>query len=303
MGERRAFVNLNAAFQRDGAFVSIPTGVAIDRPIHIVHVATGRSRIQHVRNSVALGASARASVVEHYVGTEDVAYLTNAVTTIELAEDATLDHVLLECEGAAARHLMTLDARVARNAHLHSHAVSLGGALVRNEIDVVLTAPGAECELDGLFLAGGDRHVDNQTTIDHAAPHGTSRQLYKGVLDGRAHGIFNGKVVVRPGAQKTSAQQSNPNLLLTDGAEIDTRPNLEIHADDVKCAHGSSVGRLDEDALFFLRSRGIPATRARAMLCRAFAAEVIDTIPAAEVRERIAARIAGFFGDETELSA
>jgi Fe-S cluster assembly protein SufD len=145
--------------------------------------------------------------------------------------------------------------------------------------------------------------VDNQTTIDHVAPQGTSRELYKGVLDGRSHGIFNGKVIVRPDAQKTNAWQSNPNLLLADGAEIDTRPNLEIHADDVKCSHGSTIGRLDEDALFFLRARGIDAEFAREMLCRAFAAEIIDAIPIAEVCDRIGKRVAAVFGGEPERSA
>lgn len=299
----RAFVALNTAFQRDGAFVSIPRGIAVENAIHVVHVATGRSRVHHLRHVIAVEESAKAAIVEHYVAVADSAYLTNAVTTAHVSDNGSLDHVILECEAAAAQHLGTRDARIAASAHYRSYVVSLGGALVRNEIGAVLAEPGAECDLNGLFIASGTRHVDNQTTIDHAAPNGTSRELYKGVLAGRSHGIFNGKVVVRPGAQKTNAWQSNPNLLLAEGAEIDTRPNLEIHADDVKCSHGSTVGRLDEDAVFFLRARGIARARAVEMLCHAFAAEVVDSIPVAEVRERIGQRVAEAFGDATELPA
>jgi Fe-S cluster assembly protein SufD len=302
-GDSRAFVALNAAFQRDGAFVSLPRGVTVEEPIHIVHVATGGSRVHHLRNLIGIEESAQAVVVEHYIATGPDPYVTNAVTTVRVAENSTLDHVVLECEGESAQHLATCDAQLAGNACYRSHVVSLGGALVRNEVSVELAAPGTECDLNGLFIAGGTRHVDNQTTIDHATPNGTSRELYKGILDGRSHGIFNGKVVVRPKAQKTNAWQSNPNLILGDGAEIDTRPNLEIHADDVKCAHGSSVGRLDEDAVFFLRSRGIAEKQARQMLCRAFAAEVIEAIPVREVRERVGRLVARFFGGEAELPA
>jgi len=299
----RAFVALNAAFQRDGAFVLVPRGIAVERVLHVVHVATGSNRAHHLRNVIAVEESAKAVVVEHYIATDDSAYVTNTVTTARVDGNASLDHIVLECESARAHHLGTRDARVAENAHYRSYVISLGGALVRNEILATLTAPGAECDLNGLFIASGKRHVDNQTTIDHAAPHGTSRELYKGVLDESAHGVFNGKVVVRPNAQKTNAWQSNPNLLLGDGAEIDTRPNLEIHADDVKCSHGSTVGRLDDDAVFFLRARGIEKKRAIEMLCRAFAAEVVDAIPADEVREKIGQRVAGTFGDETEFFA
>jgi Fe-S cluster assembly protein SufD len=301
--DRRAFVALNSAFQRDGAFVSISPGVAVESPIHVVHVATGIPRTHHLRNLIEIGESASAIVVEHYVSAGDDAYVTNTVTTVSVAENASLEHVILECEGTTARHLGTRDVEIARNARYRSHFVSLGGVLVRNEIEARLVGPGAECDLNGLFIADGARHVDNQTTIDHVAPQGTSRELYKGVLDGRSHGIFNGKVIVRPDAQKTNAWQSNPNLLLADGAEIDTRPNLEIHADDVKCSHGSTIGRLDEDALFFLRARGIDAEFAREMLCRAFAAEIIDAIPIAEVCDRIGKRVAAVFGGEPERSA
>jgi len=293
--EDRAFVALNTAFGRDGAVVRVGRGVTVERPIEIVHVAFRDGAVSHLRNLITLDESARAVVVEHFVSAGARRYLTNAVTTTRIGPNASLDHVVLETEAADARHVGTRSARIEANGALRSSLVSLGGALVRNETAATLAAPGADCQLDGLFVADGSRHVDNQTTIDHAAPHGTSRELYKGILGGRAHGIFNGGVIVRPDAQKTSAQQSNPNLLLADGAEIDTRPNLEIHADDVKCSHGSTVGRLDGDALFFLRARGIAEAEARRMLCGAFAAEIVERLPSEGLRERVGALVARAF--------
>jgi Fe-S cluster assembly protein SufD len=300
----RCFVDLNAAFQRDGAFVSLPPGAEIEHPIHLVFLATGAAegRTLHPRNLIAVGESAAAVVVERYEAVGDAEYLTNAVTDVVVGAGAQLDRVALERESERASHVGTLIARLGRDACFRSHAVSLSAALARSEICAVLEAAHAECVLNGLFVANGRRHVDNQTTIDHAEPGGTSRELYKGVLDGRSKGVFNGKVIVRPDAQKTNAQQSNPNLLLSDGAEIDTRPNLEIHADDVKCSHGSTIGRLDDDALFFLRARAIGEAQARQMLCRAFASEVIDQIPGAPLREEIGRSVAAKLGN-AELEA
>lgn len=295
----RAFVELNTAFQRDGAFVALPPGAVIDEPIELVFVSGGADGlVNHPRNLVLLGESAAAIVVERHVALDDSSTLTNSVTEIELAANALLDHVVLELASSNATYLGTAATRGGADAHFRSHTISLGAALARHEVSARLTGAGAECDLFGLYIADGDRHVDNQTIIDHAVPHGTSRQLFKGVLDGRSHGVFNGKVIVRPDAQKTNAVQSNPNLLLSNLAEIDTRPNLEIYADDVKCAHGATVGRLDDDALFFLRARGIAEERARQMLCRAFAAEVVDKIPWAPLRDEILHRIATAFGDD-----
>ena len=288
--DERCFLSLNTAFQRDGAFVSLPRGAVLEEPIHLVFANGGgaTNRTSHLRNLIAIAESASAVVVERYVALEDADYVTNAVTDVALGANAQLDHVAFERESEQAFHIATLFARLGRDARFRSHAISLGSALIRNEVNAVLAGVGAECVLNGLFTAVGNQHVDNQTTIDHAEPHGTSRELYKGVLGGRSKGVFNGKVIVRPGAQKTDAQQSNPNLLLSDGAEINTRPNLEIFADDVKCKHGSTVGRLDDDALFFLQSRGIGANEARQMLARAFASEVVDQIPWEPLREEIA---------------
>lgn len=295
----RALVALNTAFQRDGAFVSLPPNTRIGEPIELVFVTTdgAAGRACHPRNLVVLGDSSEAVVVERHLSLGDSAGLTNAVSELVLAPNARLDHVVLGFSGDRATHLESCVARLEANARLRSHAISLGAALARNELEVELAGPGAECDLYGLYIATGDRHVDNQTVIDHVVPHCTSRELYKGILDGRGRGVFNGKVIVRPDAQKTNAVQSNQNLLLSEGAEIDTRPNLEIHADDVKCAHGSTVGRLDDDALFFLRARGIGERKARQMLCRAFAAEVIDAIPSTALREEIQRHVAAALSD------
>jgi Fe-S cluster assembly protein SufD len=301
----RAFVALNAALQQDGALVSLPAGTAVAEPIHIVFEGTRAASGHgiHPLNVIRIGAGAAATVVVRHVSHDDATYTKNVVVDVELADGANLHYVGLELEGAAAFHLGTLNARVGRDAHFTSHAISLGAGLARHEIRAVLAGTGAECTLNGLYLASDDRHVDNQTLVDHAVPHGTSRELYKGILCGRSKGVFNGTVIVRPDAQKTSASQSNPNLLLSGDAEVDTRPNLEIHADDVKCTHGSTVGRLDDDALFFLRARGIDEQSARQMLSHAFATEVIDRIPDAPLRESVARRVdAALFtaGEETE---
>jgi len=289
----RAFVALNIAFQQDGALVSIPPGVTLENPIYLIFVSTEAASgcIDHPLILIRVGEGASATVVARHVSVGKAAYTKNVVSDIELADGANLQHVGLELESESAFHLATLNARIGRDAHFTSHSVSLGAAVARHEVRAVLEGQGAECTLNGLYIASGGRHVDNQTVVDHAEPHGTSRELYKGILSGRAKGVFNGTVIVRPDAQKTSAEQSNPNLLISGSAEVDTRPNLEIYADDVKCTHGATVGRLDDDAMFFLRARGISEQIARQMLSHAFAAEVIDRIPDEPLRDRIRQRV------------
>jgi Fe-S cluster assembly protein SufD len=226
-------------------------------------------------------------VVQDHVSLGGGAALTNAVTELHVGPGAHLEHVLLQREGGAAFHVSNTAAQLERDARLATHVVSLGGRLVRNDLTVTLAGEGAEARLSGLFLVGGERLVDNHTFVDHAVPHGTSRQLYKGVLGGRSRGVFRGRVLVRPDAQHTDAKQSNPNLLLSDGAEIDGKPQLEIHADDVKCSHGSAIGRVDESALFYLRARGIDEAAARALLVRGFAAEVLAALPEPSLAEAL----------------
>ncbi|MEJ2133415.1 MAG: Fe-S cluster assembly protein SufD, partial [Gammaproteobacteria bacterium] len=214
------------------------------------------------------------------------------MTQILLEDDAELDLVSIQSESDTAYHFSSLDVRQERDSRFRSHQITLGGAISRSEINVRLDAPGVDCELNGLFLVDGDQHADNQTTVDHASPHGTSRELYKGILGGRSEGVFNGCVLVRPDAQKTNARQFNANLLISDDAQINTKPTLEISADDVKCSHGSTVGRLDEDALFYLRARGVDERTARQMLTVAFASEIANAIPQGSLRAQVEQLIA-----------
>jgi Fe-S cluster assembly protein SufD len=287
--ESYPFTALNTAFIRDGAFVSVPRGTVIAQPIHLIFVSTapGEAAVSHPRNLVIAGDHSRAAVVESYVGPDESTYFTNAVTEVVADDHAVLDHYKLQREGDQAFHVATLQVHQARGSNVSSHFISLGGALVRNEINAVLDAEGCECTLNGLYMATGRQHVDNHTVIDHARPRCVSHELYKGILDGRAHGVFNGKIFVHQDAQKTDAKQTNQTLLLSDDATINTKPQLEIYADDVKCTHGATVGQLDEEALFYLRSRGIDLAAARSLLTFAFANDVIGRIKIDPLRARL----------------
>lgn len=282
----RPFDALNLAFCRDGAWIRVAPG-ADATCVQLLFLATGGRAAAQPRNFIRVERGARATVALHYASLGDEPYLTNAVTAVALDANAELEVVTVQAEGAGAYHLTSLDVTQARDSRFRSHVVSLGAALARSEVNALLTEPGVDCALNGLFLADGRQHMDNQTLIDHASPHGTSRELYKGILDGHSRGVFNGLVLVRPGAQKTNAQQSNPNLLTSDHARVNTKPTLEIHADDVKCSHGSTIGRLDEDALFYLRSRGIGERPAREMLTGAFASEIAHAIRFLPLRDQV----------------
>jgi Fe-S cluster assembly protein SufD len=226
--------------------------------------------------------------------------LTNAVTEIALGRDSSLEHAKIQQESDEGYHVHRIEVRQEKGSALRSHAIALGAALSRTELTTLLAGEGAECRLYGLYVAGGRRHVDHHTTIDHAVARTTSRELYKGILDDNARGVFTGKVYVRPDAQQVSAEQSNRNLLLAEGAVVETRPQLEIYADDVKCTHGATVGRLDEDALFYMRQRGIDPAQARSLLTYAFGSEVLETLSLPALRrslERaVLARLAGADG-------
>ena len=283
---------LNAAYIADGAFVHLPDGVALETPIHclFVSVANGTPTVSHPRTLIVAGAGSRATVIEQHIGTGT--YWTNAVTEILLGAGAVVAHYKVQREGAAAFHRAAITAGQAADSRLDSHAVSLGAALARVDITARLDSPDAACSLDGLYLAGDAQHVDHHTTIDHRRPRGTSRELYKGILSGRASGVFNGKVFVRPDAQQTDAQQMNQNLLLSDDAQIDTKPQLEIFADDVKCSHGATIGQLSEDAVFYLRARGIDTAEARRLLIYAFANELVQRVGVAPLRQQLDAALA-----------
>jgi len=257
----------------------VPRNVALDAPVELVFfAAANRPVVAHPRILVVLEAGASATVVERYIGDDSQPYLTNVVTEAIVGPNASLRHVKTQEEGAAAFHLASIWAHQAPSSRFRSCSISLGAALARTDISTLLDGEGAECDLDGLYIGRNQQHVDHHTIIDHRSPHASSRELYKGVLDDAATGVFNGKVFVRQDAQKSNAQQMNKNLLLSDSATVDTKPQLEIFADDVKCSHGATVGRLDATALFYLRSRGIDAQRAREILVYAFANEMLDRI-------------------------
>ncbi len=272
-----AFTALNTAFLAEGAFVWVPDGTVLREPIHLVFLSRGEpgevTPLTSPRVLVVLGRKSQATVVESYGGTGP--YFTNAVTEVVAGDGAVVDHYRLQREGEEAFHVGALALRQGRDTAVTSHVVMLGAALSRLDLRQVFEGEGGDCTLDGLFLGSGTQHTDIHTRVDHAQPHCTTRELYKGVLDGRAHGVFVGKVLVRPGAAKTDAQQTNKNLLLSREALVDSLPQLEILNDDVKCKHGSTTGQIDPVALFYLRSRGIGERAARTLLTFAFASDVV----------------------------
>ncbi len=295
------FVAMNAAFLEDGAFVHVPDGVALAEPLLVVHVADGSTGpvASHPRVVVSLGENAQATVVEAYCGTGEA--FVNPVTELFLGPHAHLDHSTLQEESTGAFHVGTAEAHLGPGARLFGHVLSVGGAVVRNELTVRLHGDGAGATLDGLFLARGEQQVDNHTLVDHARPHGGSQQYYKGILDGKARGAFDGRVVVRPAAAFTDAHQKNRNLLLSDTARVDAKPQLEIYNNDVKCTHGSATGRLDADALFYLRSRAFSEEQARSVLTLAFASEIVDRVPLEPLKAHLTARVLGWLaGHATE---
>ena len=275
-----SFVALNTAFVEDGAFVLIPKGEVVEEPIYLIFVSSGQYRrvVSHPRNLIIAGEGSRVRIVESHIGAGRGAYFANAVTEIAGGEGACVDHYLIQREGDEGLHIGSLEAQLRRHCNLSAHTITLAGSLVRNDVHVVLNGEGSECSLNGLYLVDGKQHVDNHTEIEHLMPRAKSQELYKGILSGNARGVFNGKILVHKDAQKSDARQTNKNLVLSENAVINTKPQLEIHADDVKCSHGSTVGQLDRDALFYLRSRGIGLTEAQSLLCYAFAREVISKV-------------------------
>jgi Fe-S cluster assembly protein SufD len=281
-----AFGTLNAAFWSDGAFVRIPAGASVEEPIHLLFLATAREapHAEHPRSLIVLERDSRLALIESYVGLGASAYLTNAVTEVVLRPGTDLDHHRIVLESREAVHVGQTGVRAERDSRFASCTVAFGGRLVRNNVSAVLGAEGAECRLSGLLVVGGEQHMDIHTLIDHVAPRATSRQLYKGVLDGTARGVFSGRVVVRPGASGTDAHQTNKNLFLSDRVEVDSKPQLEIFADDVKCSHGAADGQLAADAIFYLKSRGLDEATARTLLTRGFANEVLGRIRVEPIR-------------------
>jgi Fe-S cluster assembly protein SufD len=288
------FDALNAAFWRDGALLQVPTGAVMAEPVHLLFVTTGATRrVEHPRSLVVVGAGSRVTLIESHVALGGNAPgLTNATVDIDLGEGAVLERYTVQRASGGAFEIGRTRVRQARGSGFRSCAVTFDGRLVRNETEVRLGGETASCALEGLFVIGGRQHVDTRTVVDHAAPRATSRQLYKGILDGRARGVFNGRVIVRPGAVGTDAHQTNKNLLLSDEVEVDSKPQLEIFADDVKCSHGAADGQVAEDGIFYLRSRGLDETSARALLTLGFANEVLGRIDIGPLRARLEAFLA-----------
>lgn len=287
--ERQAFTALNTSQFVDGAFIDLPQGTILAVPVHLLFLsdASAAPFSAHPRNLILAGESSAVTVVESFAALRDSAYFTNAVTEIAVGPNARVEHLKFQRESEHGFHVGTVEVQQARDSRFRSFSFALGSLLSRTNIYSVMGGEGSDCSMNGLYLLHENQHIDHQTRIEHAAPNCTSREVYKGILDGNSHAVFNGKVFVQPQAQKTDGKQTNKNLLLSDGAKVDTKPQLEIFADDVKCTHGATVGRLDEIGLFYLESRGIGAALARRLLTYGFAAEVLEEISPEAIRHRL----------------
>jgi Fe-S cluster assembly protein SufD len=284
----QAFTAWNTAFFEDGAFIEVPRGGVLAEPIELLFLSApgAEPTVSHPRNLIVAGSGSHVTIVERYAGDAGT-YLTNSVTELLVGDGAVVEHYKVQREDASAFHVQTLQVHQDRASSFTSHNLAIGAALARTDLNVVFSAEGSECALNGLFLGAGTQHIDNHTLIDHARPHCGSRELYKGILDGKSRGVFHGTIIVRPDAQKTDAMQTNKNLLLSKEALVDSTPVLEIFADDVKCKHASTIGQLDANSLFYLRSRGIGEEDARAILTYAFAADVANRIRLPGIRAEI----------------
>ncbi len=303
--ENHVFAALNTAFFNDGVFIHVPDNTSIDEPV-VVYFISGdieKSLAIAPRNLIVMGKHTQAEVIESFHGLKDVVSFTNTVTEIETAEGAVLEHYKIQQESIESFHIGGTHLKQHGNSRVESHSISLGGAIVRNDIITELGEEGAEITLNGLYMGAGRQHIDNHTLVNHPKPYTQSKENYRGVLDGHAQGVFNGKVIVHKDAQKITAQQSNANLLLSDHAEIDTKPELEIYANDVKCSHSATIGQLDKNMFFYLRSRGLDEAAARSLLTSAFANDIVRRIRFAPIREQLEFSIGGQLPDADLVQA
>ena len=284
-----AFAALNQAFFSDGAFISVPSGVELTEPVQLLYISSAQNPGDVIlpRNLVLAGANSKFTVVESYLSTVDTPYFTNAVTEILAGNNAHVEHVKLQDEAAAAYHIATIAGEFGRTSNVTVHSFALGARLSRNNIRAKLAGEGLECILNGLYLTRGEQLADHHMIVEHAQPHCASHEYFNGILDDKSKGVFHGRIYVHPVAQKTDAKQTNKNLLLSNEASADTKPQLEIYADDVKCTHGATVGQLNDESIFYLRSRGMGEDTARRMLIHAFAGEIIERIKCEPAREVI----------------
>jgi Fe-S cluster assembly protein SufD len=286
---RDPFAALNTALFEDGISIEVPQGVHVEHPIYVLFVTVpgATPTMNHPRNLIVVGESAQVTVVEDYVSLGEGTTFSNAATELVAGDNANVSHYMIVREGKAAYNFSTLRIQQGRSANVATHSLLLSGALVRNNVHPVLAGEGSECLINGLFMANGRQHMDNYMLVEHASPHCDSRQFYNGILNGQSHGVFHGRIIVHKDAQKTDAKQTNRNLLLSDDAQIDTKPQLEIYADDVKCTHGATIGQFDDNALFYLRSRGLDEASARHVLLLAFANECLDRMNSVQVRDHL----------------
>ncbi len=284
--QRDAFLALNTAFMRDGAFVYVPKGTVLEEPIYLLFISSANASptLTHPRNLILLEDNSQATIIEDYISLADDVYFSNSVTEVVVGQNSVLSHYKIERESKKAFNVSTIRFQQSRSSNVTFHSVLLGGALVRSNVHPVMAGEGSECIINGLFMPTGRQHMDNYMRVEHASPHCDSRQLYKGILDGRSHGVFHGRIIVHKNAQKTDAKQTNKNLLLSDEAQIDTKPQLEIYADDVKCTHGATIGQMDQNSIFYLRSRGISEDTSRALLLLAFASESLQRMKVEPIR-------------------
>ncbi len=281
------FAALNTAFLHDGALIAVPRNASVAAPVHLLFIATQKEAVSYPRCLLVAESGSAVTVIEDYVALQEEEYFTNAVTEIALADNARVNHVRVQRDSGQAFHIANCAVSLAHASRYQSVSVTLGARISRYDLNVLQAGEGAECAIDGLALITDRQLADSHTCIDHAKPHGVSRQLHKCIVGGAAHAVFNGKIMVRPGAQRTDSSQSSRNLLLSDKARVDTKPQLEIFADDVKCAHGATVGQLEAEEVFYLKSRGLSDATARNLLTYAFGAEVIARIPVASLRHRL----------------
>lgn len=287
--QENAFTALNTAFFQDGGFVYVPAGVSVEAPIHLLFICTASETgaAAQPRNLIIAEKESKLTVMETYAGTAESSYFTNVVTEIVAGQDAMVEHCKFQDESLPAFHMAGISAHLGRDCNFISHSIATGAKLSRNNIRTALAGPGLECVLNGLYLTKADQLADHHMVVEHAQPHCNSHEYYNGILDGRSKGVFHGRILVRQAAQKTDAKQTNKNLLLSENATVDTKPQLEIYADDVKCTHGATIGQLNEESIFYLRARGIGQDTARRMLIHAFAGEIIERIRHAPARDEL----------------
>jgi len=286
---KNTFAALNQALFSDGVFVYIPDGVELAEPVQLIYISSAKAdgEVIQPRNLIVAGKNSKVTVVETYLSTNNVAYLTNAVTELVAGDNASIEHVKVQDEATQAFHLATIAGTFGRASNVRVHSFALGAKISRNNIRTLLAGEGLECILNGLYLTKDDQLADHHMVVEHAQPHCASHEYFNGILDGKSKGVFHGRILVREIAQKTDAKQTNKNLLLSDDASADTKPQLEIYADDVKCTHGATIGQLNDESIFYLRSRGIPTETAKRMLIHAFAGEIIERIQCEPARDVI----------------